>query len=93
MSKIQQVILGANLSSTSGFKAAIGQATESYLKLTCYEVFYQGRDAGGVIGERLVMVVYNLGKSANPRQKAVGTEILRLAFQLGIDAHRIMKLF
>ena len=46
----------------------------------------------GIIGERLVMVVYNLGKSANPRQKAVGTEILRLAFQLGIEADRIMEI-
>ena len=84
-----------NLSSTSGCSKAARLVT-GYRKLFEIKllrgILPQEEMQSGVIGERLVMVVYNLGKSANPRQKAVGTEILRLAFQLGIDAHRIMEI-
>ena len=84
-----------NLSNTSGCSKAARLVT-GYRKLFDIQmlrtILPKEEMQSGVIGERLVMVVYNLGKSANPRQKAVGTEILRLAFQLGIEADRIMEI-
>ena len=84
-----------NLSNTSGCSKAARLVT-GYRKLFDIQmlrsILPKEEMQSGIIGERLVMVVYNLGKSANPRQKAVGTEILRLAFQLGIEADRIMEI-
>jgi len=84
-----------HLSSTSGCSKA-GRLVTGYKKLFDINmlrgILPQEEMQSGIIGERLVMVVYNLRKAANPRQKAVGTEILRLAFQLGIDASRIMEI-
>lgn len=84
-----------NLASTSGCSKAARLAT-GYRKLFDIQLLRSllplEELQGGRFGERLVVMVYSLGKIINPRQKAVGLEILKLAFQLGVSADHIMSI-
>ena len=81
-----------DLTSASGCAKAVCLAT-GYRKLLNINILRDVLPEKNMLsGEKLILVVYGLGKAAGPREKAVGTEILKLAFCLGISAYRMLDI-